>query len=223
MPASPARLVARPVPPHEPSTGPGPIRLSLGGPRDGTLHVPPGVAPGETRPLLVFFHGAGGDAGQAALVLEATTERRVLVLAIDSRRRTWDLIGDALGPDVTFLDRALAWTFARHAIDPARVAVSGFSDGASYALTLGRANGDLFSAILAFSPGFEAAPEAHGAPRIFVSHGVRDRVLPIDACSRRLVPRLRAAGYDIEYHELDAAHAVPAAIARAAVAWFTTR
>ena len=38
-------------------------------------------------------------------------------------------------------------------IDPSRIAMAGFSDGASYSLSVGLANGDLFSAVFGFSPG----------------------------------------------------------------------
>jgi predicted esterase len=92
-----------------------------------------------------------------------------------------------------------------YAIDPARVAIGGFSDGASYALSLGLTNGDLFSHVLAFSPGFMAPAGQEGSPRIFVSHGTRDAVLPIDRCSRRIVPTLRRAGYDVAYASSTAA------------------
>jgi phospholipase/carboxylesterase len=34
------------------------------------------------------------------------------------------------------------------------VALGGFSDGASYALSLDLTNGDLFASLIAFSPGF---------------------------------------------------------------------
>lgn len=57
------------------------------------------------------------------------------------------------GPDVLYLNKALHHVFNRYSIDPSRLAVAGFSDGASYALSLGVANGDLFSHIIAFSPG----------------------------------------------------------------------
>ena len=66
------------------------------------------------------------------------------VLAPDSRGTTWDAIREGFGDDVTFIDRALEHVFARVSIDPARVTVGGFSDGASYALSLGLANGDVF-------------------------------------------------------------------------------
>ena len=59
-----------------------------------------------------------------------------------------------------------------------------------------------------------------GRPRCYVSHGTRDAVLPIDRCSRRIVPRLERAGYAVRYHEFDGPHTVPAAVAREAVGWF---
>lgn len=45
------------------------------------------------------------------------------------------------------------------AIDPAHVAIGGFSDGASCALSLGLVNGDLFTHVMAFSPGLVVADE----------------------------------------------------------------
>jgi phospholipase/carboxylesterase len=44
-------------------------------------------------------------------------------------------------------------------------------------------------------------------------------VLPIDRCSRRLVPLLRDGGYDVTYLEFAGGHTVPDAVARRAAAW----
>jgi phospholipase/carboxylesterase len=74
--------------------------------------------------------------------------------------------------------------------------------------------------VIAFSPGFAAPAAQIGAPRLYISHGTHDSVLPIDRCSRRFVPQLRRAGYDLRYHEFDGGHTVPVEIAREAVAWF---
>ena len=60
-----------------------------------------------------------------------------------------------------------------------------------------------------------------GAPRLYISHGIHDEVLPIDYCSRRLVPRLQRAGYDLRYREFDGPHTVPPEIVREALDWFT--
>ena len=75
--------------------------------------------------------------------------------------------------------------------------------------------------VLAFSPGFVAPIRRVGSPRIFVSHGTRDEVLPIDRCSRLIVPRLERGGYDVRYREIDGGHTIPGEIALEAVDWFT--
>jgi phospholipase/carboxylesterase len=211
------RLRARPGRPRDPGA-PGLHRLGAGG---GLLYVPPGGAAGEARPLAVMFHGARGDArnGLAAL-MPLADEAGMLLLATDSADQTWDVMRGGYGPDVETLDRALAEAFGRVAVDPERLAVGGFSDGASYALSMGIMNGDLFTHVIAFSPGFMAPARREGAPRLYISHGTADAVLPIDACSRRIVPRVSRAGYDVTYHEFEGGHTVPADIAREAVEWF---
>ena len=218
-PAEPGRLTARPQPPDRDGDAPAGTRpLGLGQDRDGLVHVPPTYRPDRPAPLLVILHGAGGDARQVLpMARPAADDLGILVVAPESRGRTWDVIRGGYGPDVRFLDRALAAVFARYSVDPARVAIAGFSDGASYALSLGLANGDLFGRVLAFSPGFVAAGPRHGRPRVFVSHGVRDEVLPIDDTSRDLVPGLRRDGYEVEYREFDGGHVVPPGIAREAI------
>lgn len=65
------------------------------------------------------------------------------------------------------------------------------------------------------------APSQTGAPRIFMSHGARDEILPIDRRSRRLAPALHGAGYDLVYREFDGGHTVPGEVVREAMDWFT--
>jgi len=212
-------LRARPGSPGS-GGGPGLHRLGSGDGRGGLLYVPPGGA-GEARPLAVMFHGAGGNAqGGLAALIPLADEAGMLLLATDSADQTWDVIRGGYGPDVEALDDALAEVFGRVAVDPERLAVGGFSDGASYALSLGIMNGDLFTHVIAFSPGFMAPARQEGAPRLFISHGTADTVLPIDACSRTIVPRVSRAGYDVTYHEFEGGHTVPPEIAREAVEWF---
>src|SRR5207249_8920810 len=109
------------------------------------------------------------------------------------------------------------------AVDPARVTVGGFSDGATYAISLGLANGDLFPRVAAFSPGFVIPAPLHGHPRFFVSHGRSDPILPIDECSRVIVPRLRSMGYDVTFREFDGRHEMPPDVAGEALRWMAAR
>jgi phospholipase/carboxylesterase len=220
---TPGRLTFRP---HVASGPPGGRDEALGLPdehtgRDGILYVPDTAEP--HAPLLVFLHGATGS-GRAHLraVLAAADRYGVILLAPDSRGGgTWDLIAERrFGPDVAFLDRALAAVVGRVDADLTRLAIGGVSDGASYALSVGLANGDVFGAVLAFSPGFLAVPKPVGRPRIFVSHGTADPVLPIDACSAAFVPALRDAGYDVAFAEFDGGHTVPPEISDQGLAWW---
>jgi predicted esterase len=210
------RLLARPglVPSGLPVLRP----IGLGQRRDGLLMVPQ-AGPGPW-PMLLLLHGAGGHAeGMLRMVEPQARKAGVALLVPESRGPSWDIILGAFGPDVAFIDAALRQVFQSHSIDPSRLGIGGFSDGASYALTLGLANGDLFRSILAFSPGFAVPPTRLGRPRIYISHGVQDDVLPIDRCSRRLVPRLRQEGYDLRYEEFQGGHAVPEPCAAAALSF----
>jgi predicted esterase len=143
------------------------------------------------------------------------------LLSPASAGSTWDAIQDGYGPDVRVIEKSLIKTFTVHSIDPKRIAVAGFSDGASYALGIGLSNGDLFRAIVSFSAGFvPAGVEEQGKPRIFMSHGTSDNILPIGNCSRRIAPALKSAGYTVEYREFDGPHTVPREIGTEAFKWF---
>ena len=215
------RLTARPGPPVTASARTGLVPVD--GPAGELLalaHVPE-PTDGAPYRLAVLLHGAGGSPRQALdLLLPVADEQRLLLVAPQSTATTWDVIGFGFGPDVRRIDRVLQEVLAAYPV--AGMLIGGFSDGASYALSIGLINGDAFDSVLAFSPGFAAPLVTHGMPRLFISHGAADRVLPVDRCSRRLVPRLRALGYATTYAEFDGGHEVPQAIVRRAVDWLNS-
>jgi phospholipase/carboxylesterase len=165
-----------------------------------------------------MLHGAGGSPGGTLTRIAPIAESALVVLPA-SAGTSWDVLEEGYGPDIARIDAALAGLFATWPIDPQRVAAAGFSDGASYALSIAMMNGALFTHALAFSPGFAAPVRIEGKPRLFLSHGTADRVLSIDHCSRRLVPKLKRAGYPLAYLEFEGGHEVPEPIARRALDW----
>jgi phospholipase/carboxylesterase len=222
--AEEGRLSARPSTQGARDFRPGLHELGLTRERDALLYVPEAYSPRRKSPLVLMLHGAGSCAERALRPFIPHAEKQNLILlAPPSRGSTWDVIMGGFGPDVEFIDEALALVFERYNIDEERLAVEGFSDGATYALSLGLTNGDLFSHVIAFSPEFLAPGDIIRKPPIFVSHGTRDGVLPIEATSRRIVPRLESAGYEVEYVEFEGRHIAAPLMARRALAWFLGR
>jgi phospholipase/carboxylesterase len=188
------------------------------------LYVP-ASAPPQSADLVLYLHGAGGSEEQGFKRLGSVADQLgFLLLSPASEGRTWDAIRSGFGPDVAFLDNALRRVFAMAPVK--RTIVAGFSDGASYALGLAPRNSELFSAAVAFSPGFVAGslPQRSATkrkPKVFVSHGTGDEILPIDSCSRQLVPRLQREGYSVNYREFPGPHTVPREVAEEGLRWAT--
>ena len=215
----PGRLTARPHAPASAITLRGELPLGAGGERDGRIFVP--TRGRASYPLMLLLHGATGSGERIERRLQGLAEELgFIIVAPDSRGMTWD--HDTRGTDVAFIDRALQDVFARYPIDTSHVAIAGFSDGASYALTLGIINGDLFTHVIAFSPGYIATEYFHGQPPIFISHGTEDEILDIDQTSRIFVPGLRRDGFRVIFRTFAGPHTVPPEVAREAMRWWLT-
>jgi predicted esterase len=172
---------------------------------------------------VLALHGATQRAGFAMRIWRPQADAAgFALLAVESTDVTWDAIRGDYGADVRLIDRALELTFARVNVDPQRVVLEGFSDGASYGLGLALNNRDLFRRIVANSPGFitdyddrSRAPK----PPIFLSHGHQDQILPFDAAGARVVRRLRSEGYSVLFREFDGGHTVPPDVAAEVAKW----
>jgi phospholipase/carboxylesterase len=221
-PVQGVRLTARPgEPTTEPEVGIDWININRTG-RDARLCVPSTYDPETPAPLLVTLHGRGGGAVDWDGFEPACEARGMVMLAVESRSVTWDRVGAGyFGPDVAYIDRALALVFDRCRIDPDRIALAGFSDGASYALSLGPSNGDLFGHLIAYSPGLSRpGSEIVGQPLIWVSHGRDDQVLSPERTEQIIIGSLLDAGYLVEYVPFEGGHEVPGEIATQSLDWF---
>ncbi|WP_213455162.1 alpha/beta hydrolase [Rhizomonospora bruguierae] len=212
------RLTVRPGPTVTPTGRTGLVTFDgPGGEMIAQAYVPEPADGGLYR-MALLLHGAGGSPRQALdLMLRVADERRLLLVAPQSSTATWDMITIGFGPDVRRIDRVVQEILDAYPVGT--MVIGGFSDGASYALSLGLINGDLFEAVVAFSPGFAAPLITHGRPRLYVAHGTDDQVLPIDRCSRRIVPRLRSLNYDVTFDEFDDGHEVPDSVVTRVLDW----
>lgn len=239
--AAPLALAAACTPTEPALTGPARLRLHARSPSRGTLtgtdviygenfrrayiRVPTTYNATTPTPLIIELHGAGGRGDTFAAAFGSRTDALgAIVLAPDSLYESWDLFaGGPFESDVPFINTALDQVFDRCNIDASRIALLGFSDGASYAITLGVSNGDQLAGVVAFSPGLYEADHPQGTPSYFISHGTSDVVLPIDQASRKIVPELRARGSTVTYVEFDGGHVVTTEIADQAMAWLDPR
>ena len=196
--------------------------LGLETSRDGRLYVPPSYTPGTPARLLVLLHGAGGSgqAWQSNTVLKTwADEHGIVILAPDSRFPTWDVIVTGeYDEDVAFLNRALLHTFARVAVDPTKIAIAGFSDGASEAIGIGVANAGLFRKIMAFSPGMAVTPFTRGNPAVFASAGDEDTSIFL-RLRDVIVPNLRSNGMVVTFLPFQGGHVLPDGVIQEAMQW----
>ncbi|MBW7932475.1 MAG: phospholipase [Gemmatimonadaceae bacterium] len=216
-----ARLTARPGTPT--SSGALGLRaLGLGNSlADGMVYVPASYKSASPAPLVLLLHGAGGVSSSFILpwMPIADTTGQIL-LAVDSRRVTWDGVGDGkFGPDIAFLNQALTDTFSKYAVSASRVAVAGFSDGATMSLAVGLANGDLFSKVIALSPGGLIGREHRGKPAFYLAHGSLDPVINLRVTRDEIVPKLEKDGYVVTYREFAGGHVIQDDLRTEAMVW----
>ena len=170
-------------------------------------------------PLIVVLHGAGGDARYFLDQFKHDADQRgAILLSVHSSGRTWAQRKPKDDEaDVANIKAAIAELTAKAPIDEGRTTVMGFSDGASYALSIGMAYPGLFRTIVAFSPGYAFAPSnIDTEQRIFIAHSRRDPILPA-ANVRDMIEGLEGAGYSPVVHWFNGGHEIDPQLKNAAL------
>lgn len=217
-----ATLTARPGTPTKTPTV-GYTALGLNTSRDGLLYVPTTYNAATPAPLLVLLHDAAASAQywEDTAIGTLLDDLGVVILAPDSRFVDWDLFQvNGFREDPAFLNTALTHVFDHCNINPNRIALGGFGNGASEGLGVGLANGNFFTHVIAYSPSVLYAPFIVGKPKIMATHGTSDAVFPFDYTKNNIVPRLIEAQYTVDFVEYQEGHTLPPTVARPAVEWF---
>jgi polyhydroxybutyrate depolymerase len=158
----------------------------------------PAPVPGARRPLVVCFHGGGGNAASAyqnyGVVEEAEARGWVAVFPEGTgplsgtgvfSLQSWNA-GDCCVfaaendvDDVGFFADMLGQLVVEHDVDPDRVFVTGFSNGAMMSYRLGVERPDLVTAIAPVGGALVTDPPTAPVPLLAI-HGLLDTRVPFD-------------------------------------------
>jgi phospholipase/carboxylesterase len=197
-------------------------------------------AAGEPAGLLVLHHGRGVDEADLIGLADMLDPERRLHVAAPRAPLTlpggpgyhWYVVPRVGYPDHDTFHasyRALAQfhdgLWERTGVNPDRTVLGGFSMGSVMSYSMGlAADRPLIAGILAFS-GFVPVvdgwqPELNGrrGTRVFIAHGRQDPIMEV-GFARRVNELLAGAGFDVDYHESDAAHHIDPAHVPQAAAW----
>lgn len=182
------------------------------------------VVPRDPRGVLLYVHGSRTpDSSEGERLLGAAcAEGRVVLVCPVSVGARWDLRAGRAQGDLAAVSALLDTVLGQVSLTGGVVGLAGFGDGASFALALGLANGDVIDAVIAFAPGFARPPQHIGRPAVLLAHGADDTVLPI-ACSRQIVAGLEARALTASLVEFPGGHEVPSWVASTAVEWLLRR
>jgi len=179
-----------------------------------SLYVPEYYSPDRAWPLVVALHGGSGN-GRGFLWswLRDARSLGAILVAPTATGNTWALMGaDADTPN---LARILEVVRGRWNIDPAKLLLTGISDGGTFCYVTGLEAASPFTHLAPVAATFHplmtemaAADRLRGLP-VYLVHGRLDWMFPVQV-ARQARDALSAAGADVTYRELgDLSHCYP--------------
>jgi phospholipase/carboxylesterase len=194
-----------------------------------SLYVPEYYRPDRAWPLVMALHGGSGN-GRGFLwswLRDARSHGAILVAPTatgnTSNKTTWALMGE--DTDTPNLVRILELVRQRWNVDPARMLLTGMSDGGTFCYVTGLERVSPFTHLAPIAATFHPlmaemadAERLRGLP-IYLVHGRLDWMFPVQV-ARQTQAALSAAGADVTYRELDdLSHCYPREINPAILSW----
>ena len=149
------------------------------------LHIPPSAPAGE--PLVLALPGAGQTASEFARYTgySRLADQRQFIVAYPTatgNRPFWNVSGTSAGKpdDVAYLRDVIAAALRAACADPARVGVTGVSNGGGMSARMACDAADLITAAAPVAGGYGSLPDCHPARPVAIMeiHGTDDRVVP---------------------------------------------
>lgn len=183
----------------------------------------------SNNPTVLLLHGRGDSAaGIAPLAFELNRDD-LLVIAAEAPIPMGDFFGTGyewypmheigqpeqpgMRNSLAMLTRLLTTIDDLYPVDPERIVLLGFSQGAVMALAIQAVHPKSFAGVIALSGYFpiECSNETHDLPDcpIFIGHGNVDHIIPIEA-GRESRDLLHSLGAAVTYREYSMGHQVSA-------------
>lgn len=160
------------------------------------VHLPPNYSKEKSLPLVLAFHGGGGNANNmvnmSGFSQKADQENFIVVYPNGSGRLenlflTFNAIGccdyamEQNVDDVKFISQLIDKVSAEYAVDKKRVYATGFSNGG---LISNRLAAEIPEKIAAIAPVsgtvFESSPTPKGKVAVLIIHGMKDMAVPYE-------------------------------------------
>jgi len=192
------------------------------------LYVPEHYSPERAWPVVVAMHGGSGTGHQFLWSwLRDARSRGAILAAPTSIGPTWALTGDDV--DTPNILRMLEIIRANWNVDPARLLLTGMSDGGTFSYISGLEPGSPFTHLAPISAAFHPLlaemcdrDRVRGLP-IHIVHGTLDWMFPA-AMAREAARSLTAAGAIVTYREIeDLSHTYPREMNAEILAWMEGR
>jgi phospholipase/carboxylesterase len=189
------------------------------------VYLPAGATESQPAPLVVMVHGWAGNESVTWVFKQTIPPEAAIItprapLQLPEKGFAWfqyqdeaDFVPDPemLTEGLRRLEQFLRSLPALYPVDPARLILMGFSQGAMISNALALTHPELIKGVVSLAGGLPQAPELlqsstslDGLP-VFIAHGTRDETVPLSAAqqTRDIYRRL---GATVSYKEYDAAH-----------------
>lgn len=200
--------------------------------------LPTGYEPRYPYPLLVFFHGHGGNEEQILRLAPRLSRRNYISIGlrgpVNAGLRRDGAIGyswgdeDELGPIEDYLLRAVQQTRLNYHVHSERIYLAGFAEGATMAYRLGLTFPEKLGGVIALNGHMPRErkpllrlPQLRSL-RVFIAHGIANSVVPL-SMARQDHRLLYSAGLDVEMHTYLTTHKLHADMLRDLNRWIIAR
>ncbi len=183
--------------------------------------LPTGYEPNYAYPLLVFFHGHGGNAEQVMRLAPRLSRRNYIAIGLQAPQFLgersdgqpgygWGSEGqfDTLVEEYVF--QAVTQSLRRFHVHTERIYLAGFCEGAAVAYRMGLLFPDRFGGIISLNGAMPQGSALLRRPdarqlRVLIGHGIANAVVPLSQ-ARRDHRLLYTAGLSVRMHTYPTTH-----------------